>query len=170
MRQTALLVLVQIIAACSPGVTVVKGPHEQRGQCRHEDVEIILDESSVEGGYDELALMVVNTRLFTTVMINLDTLIAMAAQRVRPGNKLHGRHMEMLRRKAARMCADGLIIKSIGYSEQTLSIAAVAIKRHPRPLHAPRSPAAAAAGRAPEPPRGPKPPRPMEKRVVPPSP
>ncbi len=128
--------LAALNSGCAPAVAVFRttapaGPAQAPGS-----VKVYMDEVSAPRGYQELGLIIVNTHVFIPVNFNLDTQLALAAQMVRKGNARDTRVFGDLVRKAARLGADALIIKSFTKVGVNLSISAVAIRtrcfRQPR--------------------------------------
>jgi hypothetical protein len=120
-------VAVLSLVACAPAVSVVRAPAAQPA-APPERVRVYLDEADAPARYRELGLVLANTHVFVPVNFYLDTFIAIAAQRLPSGNQVCTPVWRALVRRAARLGADGLIIKTVYKSGNLLSIAGVAIR------------------------------------------
>jgi hypothetical protein len=180
-RITALLIAGVAVAfigggsGCAPTVSVVRSG-APRGTPNHPArVRVYLDESAAPERYQELGLIIANTHVFLPVNVHLDTQIALSVQRLPEGNQRRTEVFQSLIRRAARLGADAVIVKSFEKAGVHLTVAGVAIRTcasfdtageaRPRtPASSPgpgcRAPAPPAPAPAPETPAAPAPPAP----------
>jgi len=113
---------------CAPAVAVLRSSAPAGLPRPPYSLRVYMDEKSAPARYEELGLVIANTHVFIPVNFSLDTQLALAAQRLRSGNQRDTAVFRALVRKAARLGADAVIIKSFSKVDVSLTISAVAIR------------------------------------------
>ena len=115
-------------SGCAPAVAVLPAEAPAGPPRAPSAVRVYLDEQSVPAGYQELGLIIANTHLFVPMNFSIDTTIAMSMQSVPRGNQRNTDVFRALVRRAARLGADGVIVRNFNRAGETLTISGVAIR------------------------------------------
>jgi hypothetical protein len=121
--------LAALAGGCPPAVAVLPTATAPAATPRApSSVRVYLDEGSAPAGYQELGLVIANTHLFIPMNFSLDTSIALSAQSAHRRNQKNTAVFRALVRRAARLGADGVIVKTFARAGETLTISGVAIR------------------------------------------